>query len=387
MILIKANITIVPTTKESGILRSALVKTGSHHGEKLDESNISSGIGNVTNNLVSGGRPFYLGVSKLGSGDTFESKVPYFVGGVFSSAYSSEVGKDVYAFPERQVIHFSNQIGLRAINIVFDDFNDGHPTEVIVNVFYIDSGTYEEFRQPVSTSSVLVDLGNEYEDGIILSVGIENWNKAERPLVIQGIVGEIVIPIDFDTLMAIERNIGNKKGTSQLEYGILSTTAIIEFLTTNYDFEAYSRNGLLGASNKLEIFVKNAANQGDGEKIGEYRGAEWSLDIANNSASVKFNDKLLLWQKLPARASEFALVEGIPLVFFERLCTMYGLTPDDFAISVGAEVRLRNAAMENGVLSDRIRNITSQWGAFDSFCKAFGFYMYVNEVGKIALEV
>jgi hypothetical protein len=253
--------------------------------DNLSGSNISSELGNVVGVRKNAVNPFIFGVSKLGSGATFESKDSfqsrsgggYYIGnqpsnenGDFISVYSITIN--------------STEI-IKNLTFAFDTANNGHPNSISVDgKGYIDDDAIFTVANLTSATSH--------------TITISNWNTANAPLVITGIYTEVSIEIDRRNLISLESSIYDRADLKLPSFGIISNTGNIEFNDIDGEVRDYAEQLLLEKGLKCEIKLNNTLVDGASETIGVFETNEWDYDNNNRVVSVSLKDDLEEWQEI-----------------------------------------------------------------------------------------
>ena len=253
--------------------------------DNLSGSNISSDLKAIVGVRKKAVNPFIFGVSKLGSGATFESKESFTKrsGGGYYIGNQASTTSGFFVSPYSIVIKSTNKIN--SLTIAFDTVNNRYPKKILIDgVEYLDDDAIFTVANLSSSTSH--------------TITINNWNTPNAPLVITGIYVEVAIEIDRRNLISLERTIYDRADLKLPSFGIISNTGNIEFNDINGEVRDYAEQMLLEKGLKCEIKLNNTLVDGASETIGVFETNEWNYDNNNRVVSVSLKDDLEEWQEI-----------------------------------------------------------------------------------------
>lgn len=251
-------------------------KALSLYSTNLSGSNISSDLRAIVGGRKTCLNPFIFGVSKLGSGATFESK----------QSFSSRSGGGYYIGGTVPLtISIRTTSALKSLTIAFDTVNNRHPKTISINgVEYKDDDA--------------IFTANNLPENILYSITIKDWNTPNSPIIITGIYALVDIVIDRRNLISLERTIYDRADLKLPSFGIISNTGNIEFNDIDGEVRDYAEQLLLEKGLKCEIKLNNTLVDGASETIGVFETNEWDYDNNNRVVSVSLKDDLEEWQEI-----------------------------------------------------------------------------------------
>lgn len=252
--------------------------------DNLSGNNISSNLSDIVGVKKNVVNPFIFGVSKLGSGATFESKESFKKrsGGYYIGNQPSD--KNGF-FKNPYSITISSTETIKNLTIAFDTINNRHPKSIIIDgkEYLDDDAIFTVANLTRSTSHTIT---------------ISYWNTANAPLVITGIYTEVTIEIDRRNLISISRSIFDRSDLKLPSFGIISNTGDIEFNDINGEIRDYAEQLLLQSGLSCEIKLNNTLVDGASETVGLFETDQWNYDNDNRVVSVSIKDDLEEWQEI-----------------------------------------------------------------------------------------
>ena len=238
-------------------------------------NNVSENITGVVGDKVYGNNIFLLDVSHLDNGGTFSAeRENYYIG----SELADENGK--FNNPYQITLNGSK---IKNFTLVFDTYNNQHPTTIIV-----DDNAYES-DDNIFTISV------ESADSHVIV--IDNWNTPNYPLRIQGIYLELGIEVNKQNLQSLSRFSTDRSDYKYPIWGIISNTCEIEFKDLNGEILDYIEQDLLVQGLACKVYLNDTLS-GSKQQIGEYYADQWNYDDDNRVVRVSLKDDLEEWQNI-----------------------------------------------------------------------------------------
>lgn len=321
-------------------------------------NNISSNLSAILGNRKCGSNPFIIGSNKLGDGSTFSDGEDYFIG--------SELSDDNGNFQTQYEIVISGT-NISSLTIVFDDTNKRYPNSIIVDdkVYDDDDAVYTIMLSEASTHTILIN----------------NWNKANSPLIITGIYVDISIAIDRNNILALEIEEKDRSSLTLPSFGIISNKGNISFNDIDGEMKDYAEMQLLKQGLIVKIYLNNTLKNLH-KQIGEYITDVWDYDNYNRQVTVSITDNLEEWQDINISALEYYNLpfEQTGEFIYNRL---RDLTPNKYAMLQFEELDNETKKILQQIkLVYPMINSGSLWSVWQKFCETFQCHIY-TENGKI----
>jgi hypothetical protein len=322
-----------------------------------DGNNISSGSQSILNTKKSGGNPFILGASKLGSGATFAEKVDYYIGsrpsdenGNFDVPYSISIGTT----------------GKTSLSICFDDVNNQHPRSILFNgVEYADD-------DPIF---VIKDVPASLDNQLY----IYNWNAPHYPITIRGIYVIKELTIDKRNIISLSRELMSRGNISLPDFGIISNIGNLEFNDMDGEIRDYAEQMLLTDDLSVKIFLNNTLSKNQ-EQIGAFQTRDWHYDNDNRSVSVSLRDDLEEWQNIITNGLS---LQDDPKSAYEVYNYLKSITPAKFKFRVTDEAE---TILQNTIIDVVYLESGNLWSQFQKLCDLCCLYIYKDNDGFVVLS-
>lgn len=355
MITLTATVDIVPNDLNSSIHSVSLMSD-------YTKNNISSDINLVVNNenKYFENNPFILGSSKLGDGSVVMNKVPYFI----SQNLCNENG----VFGEPFALNILGE-NIKYIIFFFDVNNNEHPLTV-----QIDTNQYE-ITNPIS----VISFDTPRNSGSVL---FYNWNRGNRPFVIQGIYVSLEMNVNKTNIMSINSKLVTKKDIELPSYGIISSTGNIEFSDINKEIENYLKYDLIKDNLSCIIKLNNTLIKSS-QIVSKKLTDEWGYDNNNRIASISLKDNLEEWQNIYVEGFEYDPQNPQPQNMKYYYDYLYGKTPSKYnmqsfeELSQDTQDRLTNTIIQYPMLES-----ASLWKQWTKLCEICALYIYKDSNDK-----
>lgn len=310
----------------------------------VGNTNVSTELNNVINKKSSGDNVFLLGLTKFKERGTYvDDKVDYYIGDIFSDSNGSF--SSIYEFSLKTTADASFVV------IYFDTFNNEYPPTVIVDyntTYYLNSPTL----------CLKID---GYETH---SISIPNWNKPNRPLVINGV--QTFVDVNNRNLISIDFSGQDRSDTSLPSFGIKSNSGYLEMFDTDGIIESMRNLGVLSNS-AINIYL-NAKDRQD--QIGGFYISNIDKNRQTLKTKIDFQDILLSWENIEIRSyplNEF--LEGISSYdFINKILEENDIT---MVHSRDGERYIPYPYIEGG----------SAWAVLTKFCELTGSYICCDKIG------
>lgn len=329
----------------------------------LSGSNVSVGISQILGVKRQGSNPFILGVSVLGGDDTLSDGEDFFIG---------EEPANQYGVFETPYVFTLQGTGIKALEIVFDTYNNQYAPAVIIDDVYYENN---------STEFVATNLDNSKETH---TIKIESWSAPNYPLRIQGIYVSLSINIDRKNLIGIESKIVDRSDLKLPSWGIISNTGNIEFNDIDGSILYYVEEMILTSGLNVEIRLNNTLYEGKSELIGKFKTDEWNYDNDSRVVSVSIKDDLEEWQEInvPEVTYDARVVEAKSLQwFYEYLWTITNTNYEMLRFS-DLDEATKNI-LENTYVQYPMLKAGSLWEQWTKLCQVCQLHIYKNNEGII----
>lgn len=355
MITLTARIELI-TSENGGVLNSASITQGA--------SNVSSELSNVVKAERKGSNPFIFGASILGEGATFSNAEDYYIGniaadsnGEFSTPYTITV----------------NGTEIKAITIVFDDYNNQFPNRISVD------GEYYLNDDPYFTIGHLTEASSH-------TIVIDNWNTPNYPLRMQGIYIDLTIELNRRNLISIERSIFDRTDNEEPSYGIMSNDGDIEFSDLKGEIKDYAEMDLLQSGISVEIYINNTITK-TSQLIGKFDSAEWKYDNDNRSVTVKIKDDLEEWQEINIPELKYIPTVSQSMTLKEIYDWLYEQTPTEYNMLAFNELDDTTKGMlNNSVVQYPMLEMGTLWDGWDKLCQIAQAHIYKTNEGNTTFK-
>lgn len=352
MITLTAKIKLL-SSENSGTLSSGTINN--------DKSNISANFNNIIGVKKKGSNPFILGASKLGTGATFSNGESYYIGnipantdGIFIPFYTISVSGSA----------------IKALTIVFDDYNNQYPTQIIV-----DGETYIN-DDPNFTVAV-----NEADSHTIT---ITNWNTPNFPLRIQGIFVDLEVNVNKNNIVSIERSIFDRSDTQMPSYGIISNSGNIEFKDLDGEIKEYAEMNLLQSGINIQIYINNTLTKNN-QLIASFDSSEWNYDNDNRQVTLSIKDDLEEWQEINIDGINYdpRYPEPQNLKYFYNY--LYDKTPANYKMFSFEELDTTTQEfLTNTYIQYPLLEAGTLWNCWDKLCQVAQSRIYKTNEGRTA---
>lgn len=336
--------------------------------EDISGNNISSNISSIVGYKKNIVNPLIFGVSKLGSGATFESKDSFLSrsGGYYIGNQPSN-NNGVFENPYSLVI---NGVNYSTFNIQFDTINNRHP-----NYIYIDG---QEHLVNNSTFT-FIDL-NETSSHTIL---IDNWNTPNAPLVISGIYIEVSIQIDRTNLVDLYYTRYDRADLKLPSFGIISNTGEIEFNDIDGKIKMYAEKLLLQNGLDCEVKINNTLFEGVTQTVCLTKTSQWNYDNDNRKVSVSIQDDLEEWQDINVEGFPYDAKNRPQYTLMEFYEYLQEKTPTKYKMLKFSELDLNTQSiLENIKITYPLLQRGSLWEQWTKMCQVAQAHIYKLENGR-----
>lgn len=348
MITLTAKINIL---KDNGTIR----RVGGVVGNNISVSSLND----VKNTRRTGSNPFLLGVSKLGSGATLSSGENYFIAENVQETYSIIVVGE----------------NLVALTIFFDEYNNQYPQTIVLDGTALNETHTND--NPIFTVT--------FSPRNSVTLHCSNFTKPDYPLVVHGICADLSIDVGLGTLLNVEANKTDRSNIDLPSYGIISNSALLEFLDKDGEVKEYAKQLLLKGGLKTEISVNDTLvkNSQKKETVSVMYTETWSYNNKNSNVSVTLKDDLEEWQNI--KVEPLIIVEGLdtdnPYIkrqSFEVLYKhLYNCTPSKYnLLDFNSLDSTTQDILKNTYIEYPILNGASLWSEFDKLCQVCQLHIY-----------
>lgn len=323
----------------------------------ISKNNISTDITYFFNKSSNGSNPFLLGASKLGSTAKLSSKEDYYIGKVVCDSNGN--------FYEPYVITIKGK-DIETLIITFDSFNKQYPKNVIVN------GT--SYPCDSSVFKVQVDKTNS------VTVIINNWNRANYPLRIQGISG-FYISLNQHNIISIRNSIYDRNDERTPSYGLFSNVGNLKFIDVDSRVRFYIEARQLDESKLCQMYLANNSNK---QEVGLFYTHQWNYNNNTNEVNVTLQDNLIEWQKINVEGIAYNYKNPIsrPLKYFYDYLK-------DIAENNGFEFEPLDSTTYNILNTTTINYVFLEsdtlWKEFEKLCVVAQLYIYKNNDNKVVV--
>lgn len=308
-------------------------------------NNISSDINDIKGKQQVGNNPFILGLSKLGGGATFSSKVDYFISGVVPTT-------------DRPInITITCSKSIKAINIVFDTYNNVYPTNLTIN------GLNYENNSAIFTPIFLEEVDTMY-------ITISEWSNANYPFKLQGIYIGDSIEIGKRNLLSFERPLFDRADYKLPSYGIISNSGNISFNDIGNKVVKYAESNALTSDLSVKVFINNTL-YGATQQIADLKTEKWTPPSSSDKRySVTLKDDLQEWQEINIPKLSYNPLDLEPKSFKFLYDYLYDNTPEKYNMQSFDELddETKNH-INNLYIQYPLLNSGTLWQGWDKFCQ------------------
>lgn len=168
-------------------------------------------------------------------------------------------------------------------------------------------------------------------------------------------------------------------------FGIIAGGGNLIFKDIDKKFVTYSRQGAVGADNKVVIYIKNTIT-GKQQVVGTWTTEKWDYDVDDNTMSVTLRDDIQDLQEIEVNdTAAYIELTNNPMTALQLYNYIREITP--------ARYEFENLSEDVSELLSSI-NITyayleagSLWGYYEDICQLALLYMYKTPNGKIKLDI
>lgn len=324
-------------------------------------NNVSNDIEALVEDEVYGNNIFLLESSRLDDGSTFASEEErYYIGSVSSN--------DEGVFEEDYVLTIEGE-NIIALTLVFDTYNNEHPKTINVDG--------QDYVNEDNVFTVSVENQDTH------TITIDNWNRANRPLRIQGIYQNIEIDVGVHNMLSISRNNTDRSDYRMPNWGIISNTCDIEFKDLNGEILDYIEQDLLVQGLKCEVFLNNTTTDSH-QTIGVYYADSWNYNDENRVVSVALKDDLEEWQDINVEGMSYDPRDTTPKSLKDFYDYLHEKTPKKYSMKAFEEIddEATKNLLSNTFIKYPMLNSGSLWQQWTKLCQVAQAHIYKNNNGK-----
>lgn len=337
-------------------------------GSTFENNNISNELSNVVGTKKPSGNAFLLGSSKIGDGSALSNDVEYFIG----KSSSNEQG--IFEVPYSIDISDASGKGITAFTIVFDSLNGVHPKYI-----YVDGVMYEDD----DSTFTITELDNKQS----INIYIDNLNRGNYPLIIEGIYVDLSINIDKSNLISLTSKIVDRSNVSLPEFGIISNSSSITFIDRNEEILDYIKSKLLKDNLPVTITMSNTLN-GKKETIGNFYTKNWDYDNDNKEIKLTIKDNLTELQEIVAEKGleiDPSNPTGRTMGYIYNI--IKNRTPSKFKFPALYQLPKNiQSILNNTYCSYPILQAESLWQMWNKLCQVCGLYIFCDFQGNITFS-
>ncbi|MEG2688732.1 MAG: hypothetical protein RSA24_06145, partial [Clostridia bacterium] len=296
--------------------------------------------------LYGGAKPFVLGASKLGGGDTYWDTARKY-GGWIDSKLTGVNG-------EANATITINGTDIDNFVLRFDQVAEQWATELKVdNALFINDDPQFVWTGTKANSH---------------TIQITKWNLPLYPVRITSISVGLTMEFDRSNLKEVVRGSQVVAENDKPTYGVISQYGSVEIYDNDGELIDLDEIGALKANQEIEVTL-------GGKVIGQFSSDKWSVD--NGIAKVELTDKLIKWQD--------TLFGGYSLKDAERATTVF-----DYLNGLsGGIVKINNANKKHlyfiEILYSYLESSTLT-AAWNKLCGISQMQIYQKENGEIWAE-
>lgn len=311
-------------------------------------NNISSDVSDIVGETIYGNDIFILGSSLLDNGGTLSAtQEDYYCG----STLSNKNG----IFETPYTLTLSGK-GIKNFTLVFDTYNNEHPNSIKVDeiIYEDDDNIFTVAVESKDTHTIVID----------------NWNKPNRGLRLQGIACEVCIKVGRNNLTSLSLNTTDRDDNRLPTFGIISNTCEIEFNDLNGEILDYIEQDLLVQGLECKVYL-NDTLKGIKEQLGVYYADSWNYDNDNRSVSVSLKDDLEEWQNINVEALsyDYRKPQAQNLAYFYNW--LKNKTPSKYNMAGYDELdSTTKNILSNTYIAYPFLESDTLWGQWDKLCQA-----------------
>lgn len=196
----------------------------------------------------------------------------------------------------------------------------------------------------------------------------------------------IIIDINYNNLISLNRNISYRGDNKLPSYGIISNVGNLEFNDFNGKVLEYAEQLLLTSDLKVVIMLNNTSSN-NSIQVGVFETSDWDYDNNNRSVSVSLKDDLEEWQDIQVQGFDYDPRTPNAVLTNQTMADLYvwlyGKTPSKYQMLTFDELDEKTKAiltattikyplLENGTL----------WEQWTKLCQVCGLYIYKNNQAK-----
>lgn len=333
-------------------------------------NNISSDFLSVVGKNMQSSSPFILGSSPLNGNYTFADKVDYFIGSQLSNGEGN--------FEKPYIITFSNENGLpEQVFIKFDSQNGGHPNSILIN------GEKYAIFEPL----FLIDVPS---GETVINVEINNWNKANSPLIVTGIYVEHSIEVDSFNLISVGSTIRDRSDYKLPSYGIISNGDSLEFNDGKGEVLRYIENQALTSGLTCTIIVHNTLEE-ISQVLSVYESDTWDYDNDNRKVSVSLKDDLEKWQDISVEGIDYdpraTSTNTRPYSYYYKYFYEQTVKNGNFVMQSFDELDSKTKSiLENTYMDYPLLEACTLWQAWTKLCEVCQLHIFKDKNGIIVCK-
>ena len=191
--------------------------------------------------------------------------------------------------------------------------------------------------------------------------------------------------VDKSSILEISSQNKAKIEPNKPTFGIIAGSGRIVFKDIDKKFVTFVRQGLLGADNKVVIYLTNTIT-GKKEIVGSWTSQKWDYDVDDSSMTISLRDDIEDLQEIEVNdtARYISLVQN-PMSALELFEYVQGITPERYVFEeLSLEVR---ELLSNITITYAYLEAGSLWGYYEDICQLALLYMYKTPEGKIKLDI
>lgn len=319
---------------------------------EMEKNNISSGLNDIINKKSTRENPFLLGIDKFSSRKTYvDDKVGYYIGDTLSNS------QGIFETPYNVILQTTTDTTF--IIIYFDTINNEYPKNIVVDndkSYILDSPTF------------CFTVSKSYTHNIV----IYDWNKLDKPLVIQGI--QTFISIESNEITNVDFSGQDRSNILTPSWGIKSNTGEIEVYDMSGAIEGMKTAGVIIDSN-IKLFLKADNRQ---EQIGSFYINKAEKDDQSAKIKLNYQDILESWNNYNIgnkRVRSNAYLDNYLNFVLNDMANRIKFF-DDETEQLWKSIRLEKAYLKEG----------SMWATVAKFCEVSGSYVFCDKEGNAVIK-
>ena len=247
---------------------------------------------NTLSTVSSGGNPFILGKSKLGSGAKYTSSYDGYISNIRSTStyYNNDATKG-YVIPNGGIrIEITRKTNpITTLSLFFDKVVKEYP--VVIDVTYNHKTiSYENTSYEMFTWAD----GDCLEKTIVIT--LKSWSTPNSVIRLTGLLDELTMTYDRSNGLA-GLSIKIQSTTSDMpEYGCIGKTDSMKICDKSYTIQKMAERGLLDKKVPVSVLINN-------NLVCKYKTAsDW--DVNGNEISVSLEDEIMGWSDIQLDLSD-----------------------------------------------------------------------------------